>query len=120
MTIFINHYADRSGEYDITISDADGTTVPLYSGDQVRLKIYRESDCKLMLDLISGTPTSNGSSLTRANPTRFKVDQDDVDWTPAIYEIEVLLVDASDADRTKHADMGVFVLHESPGGNLGT
>lgn len=119
MTIDITHYRHRTCEWDLTVSDADGDAVTLYSGDKVRLKIWRQQDRKLMLDLISGTPTTNGSSVTAANPTRFKLVQTDVDWTPGVYDLEVLITDASDSDLVRHADGGVFVLNDTPGGSIG-
>lgn len=119
MSINITHYRNRTCEYDLTITDANGNTVVLYSGDKIRLKIWRQQDGKLMLDLVSGTPTDNGSSVTAANPTRFKAAQDDVDWTPGIYDLEVLITDASDSDRVRHADSGLFTLNKTPGGEIG-
>ena len=120
MTIFISHYKSRTCEYDITISDANGDAVELFSGDVVRVKIWRDTDGRLLLDLVSGTPSDEGSSLTRANPTRFKLAQGDADWTVGAYSIEATIVDNSDDDKIRHADNGVFVLHKTPGGNIGS
>jgi len=118
MTVNITHYQGRTCEYDLTIADANGDAITLYAGDKVRLKIWRQQDGKLLLDLASGSPTTNGSSLTAANPTRFKGVQNDINWTPGIYDLELLLVDASDSSRVRHADSGLFILHDTPAGGL--
>lgn len=114
MSISITHYKSRTCAYDITVTDSDGDAVTLAGGDKVRLKLWREDDSPL-LDLVSGTPSANGSSVTAANPTRFTLHQDDATWTPGIYSIEVAIIDAGDG-LIRHADSGVFVLHKSPGG----
>ena len=116
MTISITHYKTRTCAYDITVADAAGAAVILSTSDKVRLKIWREDDTPL-LDLVSGTPSDNGSSVTAANPTRFTLHQDDAAWTPGIYSIEVAIVDGGDG-LIRHADSGVFVLHKSPGGSI--
>jgi len=116
MTISITHYQTRTCAYDITITDAGGDAVVLSGGDKVRLKIWREDDAPL-LDLVSGTPSANGSSVTAANPTRFTLNQADADWTVGIYSIEVAIIDASDT-FIRHADSGVLVLHKTPGGEI--
>lgn len=117
MTISITHYKQRTCAYDITLTDSSGDAVTLSGGDKIRLKIWRENDATPLLDLVSGTPSSNNSSVTAANPTRFTLTQDDAVWTPGLYTIEVAIVDASDG-LIRHADSGVFVLHKTPGGTL--
>lgn len=117
MTISITHYSGRTCAYDITLTDANGDDIVLSGGDKIRAKIWREDDTPL-LDLVSGTPTANGSSVSATNPTRLNLHQDDVQFTPGIYSIEVAIVDASESSAIKHADTGVFVLHKTPGGNV--
>lgn len=118
MSIVITHYKRRTCDYDITITDANGDAVTLAAGDKVRIKVWRQGASTLILDLVSGTPTANGSACTAANPTRLTIDQGDAVWTAGIYEIEAAVVDASNT-KTKHADTGVFVLHDTPGGDVG-
>jgi hypothetical protein len=109
MSISISHYQGRT--------DVSGAAVTLAAGDKVRAKLWREDATTPLLDLVSGTPTANGSSVTAANPTRLTVNQSDASWAPGIYSIEVAIVDAGDT-LIRHADSGVFVLHKSPGGEV--
>ena len=117
MGINITHYKNSTCEYDLTATDADGDTVTLGAGDQMRLKIWRQQDGKRMLDLLSGTPSDNGSTLSSANPTRFRLDQSDANWTPGVYDIELMIVDVSDSSKIRHVDGGVFNLHDTAGGS---
>ena len=117
MSISISHYQGRTCAYDITISDAAGDAVVLGAGDKIRCKIWREDVAAPKLDLVSGTPTAGGSSITAANPTRLTLTQNDATWPVGIYSIELSVVDAGDT-YIRHADGGVFVLHKSPGGTV--
>lgn len=117
MSISISHYRGRTCAYDITVTDAAGDAVVLGVGDKVRCKIWREDATTPVLDLVSGTPTSNGSNVTAANPTRLTLTQGDANFGVGIYSIEVAIVDAQDG-YIRHADSGVFVLHKSPGGGV--
>lgn len=117
MSISISHYQGRTCAYDITVSDSAGVAITLAAGDRVRCKIWRENATTPVLDLKSGTPTANGSSVTTANPTRLTLNQQDAVWPVGIYSIEVAIVVATDG-FIRHADSGVFVLHKSPGGGV--
>lgn len=116
MSVFMTAYRRRTGVFDITITEADGSLVELVAGDKIRVKIGRSGAVPL-LDLSSDAPSANGSTLTAANPTRLYLTGDDATAYPGVYDAEVSVVDASDG-KIKHADTGVFVLHETPLGGL--
>lgn len=116
MSVFITAYRRRTAVFDITVTEADGTAVVLVTGDAVRLKIGRAGAVPL-LDLTSDAASANGSTLTAANPTRLYLAQGDATAAPGVYDVEVAIVDASDG-RIKHADSGVFALHETPLGGV--
>lgn len=116
MGIFISHFRRRTGTYDLTIANAAGAEVVIAAGDAIRLKIGRAGSVPL-LDLTSDAPSANGSTLTAANPSRLYLTQTDATLAPGVYDLELTVVDASDA-RIKHADSGVFALHETPLGGV--
>ena len=116
MSVFMTAYRRRTASFDVTITEADGTAVVLTVGDAIRLKIGRAGSVPL-LDLTSDAPSANGSTLTAANPTRLYLTQADATASPGVYDVEVSVVDASDG-KIKHADSGVFALHETPLGGV--
>jgi hypothetical protein len=110
--------ADRnrySGPYDITIGEADGDDAVIAPEDNVRVKIGRGTGTPL-LEVQSDAATSNGSTCSAANPTALSLEAADLTFPAGIYDIEVAIVDASDSNRIKKAELGVFVLRESLGG----
>lgn len=117
MSVEIHHYRQRSCSYDITITDANGDAVVIATDDKVRVKIWNEHGATPLLDLVSTTPSSGGSRVTRANPARLTITQLDALWPPGVYTIEISVVDFSD-QRIKHVDSGVFVLYQTPGGGI--
>lgn len=115
MSLFQNLRQRRSCEFDVTIYQADDTAVTLDSGDKVRVKIGRNLATPT-LDIVSGTPTANGSSCTAANPTRIVLHEDDLDIAPGVYDWEIAVYDASQ-DQIKHAEQGILsVLPTQRGG----
>ena len=116
MSIFISHYRRRTAAYEITITDADGVAVTFAAGDKVRVKIGRNGETPL-LDLSSAAASANGSTLTAANPTQLYLAQGDAAATAGVYDIEASIVDSSDS-KIKHAETGVFVLHDTPLGGV--
>ena len=108
---------------------ADCTTPFLFvSGDTILVKIGRAGGAPV-LELSSAAATANGSVVTAsAGSNSFTMtiqeadlsrrsDEIDTDintgFTPGAYEIEVLYQDASDSDRLKHVDRGVFFVFDS-------
>lgn len=105
--------------YTLTVKDSDDANVVFASGDVMRVKIGRAGETPI-LDMDSAADSANGSSLTAANPTTFKlVGADATLFTAGSYDIEVAIVDDSDGDNIKHAITGVFVVHETQTGDVG-
>lgn len=87
------------------------------AGDTFRVKIGRLGMTPVMDIASSGLAAS---TLTPANPSTLALAGADLDLIePGIYEIEAGIVDVSDSSRFKHADTGVFVLHDTPLGGTG-
>jgi hypothetical protein len=102
----------------ITINDCAGSAVTLDTNDKVRLKVGHSRRTPL-IDLLSPTANSNGSSVTTANPTTMFLSQTDMDLEPGIYDIEVAIIDASQSNAIKHAVSGVLAIEAVPLGNVG-
>lgn len=114
--LFIVADRNRKTEFEIAIGEADGDDVVVASNDNVRVKIGRAGSDTPILEIESDEPTSNGSSCTAANPTVLVLAQGDVTFQAGVYDIEVCIVDVSDGDAIKKAELGIFVLRESMGG----
>lgn len=118
--MLLTAYKKRWKCYTLTVTDADGATIPFVSGDVMRVKIGRSLSVLPILDLDSAAASSNGSSLTAANPTTMKLVANDADLFDAgTYDIEVGIVDDSDNDNFKHAITGIFQVHDTQLGDVG-
>lgn len=97
------------------------TAVPVEAGDKVRIKIGRHGATPV-LDLVSGTPTANGSSIAvtvASNAYTLVIAKADADLLAAgPYTAEVLFVDSSEV-RTKPVDRGLVIVLPTQGGNTG-
>lgn len=102
-------YQNRGLTRDLTINDADGAAVTFDSHDKVRVRIGREGETA-KFSVTSGSPTTNGSSLTAANPTRLRMDAADLSFDPGAYTMFVEYYDHSDAQEWKEVSRQVFVL----------
>jgi hypothetical protein len=89
----------------------------------VRVKIGRGSgNANPLLDIVSGTIFGAGSYVTFANPATLElVGGDLVPATiqPGLYDIEAIVVDHNDSDRSKLAEQGVFSLLSAQAGGSG-
>lgn len=117
MSLFVVVRKKRTCVITVTITDANGVNVVIDSEDQIRIKIGRDTD-EPILDLTSKTPTTNGTTVERANPSDVRFDQDDLDFSVGMYDIEAAVVDDDDDDAIKHADNGVFALLKTQLGAL--
>ena len=115
--MYIVTYKKRAGCETITITDNAGNNVALAATDQIRLKIGRAGEAPI-LDLSSNAPSSNGSTVAKANPCAVRLDQEDLDFSPGVYDVEVSVVDDSDSDAIKHANKGSFILHNTQLGSV--
>lgn len=117
--IVMSAVRNRTYVFEITIKDGSGVAVTLESGDKIRLKIGRQGQ-EPLLDLLGGTATAAGSVIENANPARFTLAEDDTeDWPIGNLEVEVLVVDASVGNLTKHAETGILSLSPEILGALG-
>ena len=116
-------------EHEIKLYETNGTTgIGLASTDKVRVKIFRGNNQTPDLDLVDGTVTANGSTLTidqRTAPTTvtLRVAQADTASLPlGVYEVDIIVIDDSETapvDAAKQAMGGLLYLTGSGGGNLG-
>ena len=119
----------RTRDHEIKLYETNGTTgIVLASTDKVRVKIFRGNNQTPDLDLVDGTVTANGSTLTidqRTAPTTvtLRVAQADTASLPlGVYEVDVIVVDDSETapvDAAKPAMEGLLYLTGSGGGDLG-
>ena len=108
---------NRKNVFEITIGEADGDDVVVAAGDNIRVKIGRGNQTPL-LEVQSDIATANGSVCTLANPTEVTLAAADLTFQAGLYDIEALIVDASESDAPKKAERGIFHLRESMGGVL--
>jgi hypothetical protein len=104
----------------VTVNGSDRNPVIFGGGDVFRVKVFRGGDQDTpVLDIDSVAATPNGSVCSAANPSNVRLDQEDLRFDLGIYEVEVTIVDDSDDDAIKHAEMGVFSLSGTPEGDIG-
>lgn len=117
MALSLSVYKNRTSVFSLTVNGADGNPETFAIGDNFRVKIGRSGETPL-LDLTSDSPSSNGSSLTAANPTIMTLDQGDLNLlTPGVYDVEAAIVDAT-TGKIKHAEEGVIVVHTTQLGGI--
>lgn len=117
MSIFISAYRNRTCLQQVTITDSDGNTVTFANGDVMRIKIG-EAGKTPELDLDSAEASEAGSTVEAANPSDVLFHEDDLTFDAKVYDLEASIWDASQS-VLKHADKGVFVLHETQTGEVG-
>lgn len=113
----IECWINRDRNFTMPILQADGTAFPLVSAtDIVHLRIGRNGDA-LSLELVSGTPTAHGSTLTFTNggnvATCYINAADTKALEPGAYDYELEVVRSS---NPLHAQDGVLFLHPVPAG----
>ena len=106
----------RHNQFVITIGDALGDDADVTASDVVRFKVGRLGDTPL-LEVESDAATSNGSTITAANPTTLNIEGADVSFPAGVYECEVTIWDTSES-RIKKAERGIFQLRDSMGGDI--
>lgn len=116
---------NRTKEWTASIFEQDGVTpAVLVSGDYVRFKVSMGTGLPL-LDLVSGTVTPNGSTISVESlspaSVQVKIAQGDTeDWVASVYDAELGIVDAVDSNYFKTAMIGTVVVVATAGGNIGT
>ncbi len=122
MSLQITAYQNRVTKELIIFSgvDENGSVVQpaLAAGSKIRIKIGRAG--QNIIDLVSGVVLAGGTKVTPTNPSTLTIcGQDFSGMMPGIYDIEALVVDSADNNKTKMADEGVFILQATQGGNIG-
>lgn len=105
-------YKETGYTTDITILDADGDSITPDSNDKVKAIIYRTGETA-KLTVTSGTPTTNGSSITIGAVQRLRLDASDLDFEAGVYTLEILFYDYSDSQELKMVSKQVFCLEDS-------
>lgn len=117
--------AGRDDDFSGTLEDSTGAAIAITAGSDVLFKAFRGAGATPDLDL-NGTQTANGSvtgftagSGAGIGTYTVKFNKGDTSaLTPGAYQAEVLLVDAGDSSRVKHADYGVLHIIGQPLGGL--
>ena len=115
-------YQSRGLTKDITVLDADGDAIALGDNDLLRIVIGHPgllgvdfADAEFVV--VSGTPTGNGSSITKNSPSsgvnRLRIDASDLTFDPGIYTLFVDLFDNADTQEWKNVDRQVFRLEDT-------
>lgn len=105
-------YQNRGLTRDITIQDTNGATITPGDSDKVRAIIAREGEVA-KLTVVSGTPTSNGSSFTKGAANRLRLDASDLSFDPGTYTMQIDFYDAADAAEWKVVSRQCFFLEPS-------
>ena len=103
--------------YSLTVKDAAGNVLPFDAVAVVRIKIGKHNDVP-KIDLDSSTATANGSSITNENPLTLVLDQDDLAFAAAIYDIELLVMDDTSGAMVTHLATGIFSLEDTQLGDV--
>lgn len=117
-------YRNRVADYSGTVLDQNGLAVNWAASDKCRVKIGRDGAASTpVLDLVSGTPTANGSLAyvtLASNAYSFRIEAADMTLlTPGLFTVEVIFVDNSDGDRMKVIDVGTLHVLETMVGATG-
>jgi len=96
----------------ITIYDADEDAIVPGENDRVRVRIGRVGEDD-KLTITSGSPTSNGSSVTKGETNVLRIDASDLDFDAGIYTMFVEYFDNADSQEWKTVDRQVFVLEDT-------
>lgn len=113
----------RTKSYDLELFEEDGTTeVTVVTGDNLRIKIFRDDEDTPELDIESDNDTANGSGITFTNGSNdaiLRIDQaDSLGLSLGTYSMEVTLVDDSDLDKAKAGEPGILHVLPAAGGAI--
>jgi len=110
--VFLAFYENKTSKSSITIDFPSGTRVPITSSEYLRLKIGIEGEVPV-IDLNDTQVTANGSYITKTNPMHFELNQDDANFPPGVYDMQIAVLDQLDANEITLVARGVFILLES-------
>lgn len=117
MSIFLIAYRNRTRTFQVSVKNAAGSEVD-FDNDVMRIKIGRDDQTPI-LDLDSVSGSTNGSTVSGANPTTVRLDKADLDIFPQILNFEVGVVDDVDNNTFKHAEKGVIAILPTQRGDVG-
>ncbi|HTI50343.1 MAG TPA: hypothetical protein VL475_05310 [Planctomycetaceae bacterium] len=115
----------RTSSEVVTLYEANGNGLTLYSGDKVRFKVYRRDAATPVLDIDSVGALSGGSLVTvdqiaSAAQVTLKMCQGDTSGlTAGAYDAELTVVDSGDSNLIKTVETGLVHFLPSPGGDIG-
>ena len=122
----LHGHNQRKFDYNFSILDSDDAIIAPGTNDKVRVKIGRRCGATQTptIDLLSGTASANGSTLTKdgagAGIHELRIVQADMALlNPGVYTFEALLVDNADSQAAKHANHEVFTVEGTMAGSLG-
>ena len=99
----------RGKTFDITIKDANSTVITPGANDKVRATILRSGETPVFT-VTSGSPTANGSSVTKGSTNRLRIDASDLTFQPGTYTLIVDYYDNADAQEWKFVEKQTFYL----------
>jgi len=106
----------RDCSWTITIYQTDGTLYRYTAADNIRVKVGREGAVPT-LDFSSSAASANGSTVTAANPCTVVVRAADFDLlSRGVYELEIAVVDDSNADQINHVQSHVLTVLDTQAG----
>jgi len=115
-------YRNRGLTRDLVIQNADGDPIIPGLNDVLRIVIGHEGKlgtdfADAELAFISGTPTSNGSSITKSTAlpgeNRMRLDAQDLSFPAGVYTLFFSIIDNADAVDEKVISRQVFSLQET-------
>jgi hypothetical protein len=135
MSFLINHYRNRTRDYDVQLFESDGTTeVLLAAQDKVLVHIYRVGVYP-EIEIRSDETEGGGSKVTftaATNDVVLRLAQGDTnvgDLETGAWDCDVIVIDASDkldgedadadqVEAAKHVETGVLFIHPSSTGAI--
>jgi len=107
-------YRNRGITRNLQVLDANGAVITPGVNDKVRVSIGREEETA-KFTVTSGTPTANGSSLTKGATNVLRIDASDLNFDAGIYSFIFDYYDHADAAEWKNVSREVFSLQSSGG-----
>lgn len=102
---------ERGLTRNVQVLDAAGAVITPGANDLVRVRINRQGQTDV-LSVTSGTPTANGSKVTKGSTNVVDLVPDDLDFAPGTYTLFVEYWDNADA-RWKEVDRECLVLEHT-------
>jgi len=105
-------YKDRNYTRDFTILDGNDDTITPGTHDTIRVIIGHEGGA-IQLTVTSAAPTANGSSFTKGEKNRLRLDAQDLDFEAGTYTLFFDYLDNADDAEWKNVSRQVVVLEDT-------